>query len=154
MSPLCAVQTLVVSQGQHRGTNWFIPIRRNAVTTCQGTITSSAASEFSHFPLLFLALLTTMIFLRAICRPTRNCSNQNQTIERSRFECCPGFSTRPAQDRSHYEYMFRLYYSSIPVLPTGCPRGKHPDLFHVRKALGAKHQCLAAPKSYVKNGPL
>ncbi len=61
--------------------------------------------------------------LRVVCQPTYTCSRRNQTIERSNFECCPGFQVRPAESSSHYEYMFLLYYTRARALPVGCPRG-------------------------------
>ena len=67
-------------------------------------------------------------FHRAVCLPTSTCSNRNQTIERSTFECCPGYQVRPADSPSHYEYIFKLYYTQVAVAPVGCPRGKHQTL--------------------------
>lgn len=66
---------------------------------------------------------------RVICQPTTTClTDRIQTFERSVFECCPGFQVRPANDPSHYEYLYRLYYTPIPQNPVGCPIGMPQQL--------------------------
>ena len=63
-------------------------------------------------------------FYRLICRPTTTClTDRNVTVTRANFECCEGFTTRPAPDDAYNKYYFNFYYNQVPQEPEGCRIG-------------------------------